>query len=394
MTPCQTLRPPPPPNHAILILTNAFKTAIKENRIHILKGLSKQFLHQVDTNLEFFMYDHSDLEACYQLNSTPTPPSLMIPPPSLSTINNLVPVSNLLSLIHLPGAANLQTSTPWLSTILNKFNLTQAEDNVKVAPTQNAIPLAKRGPFINIIDWPTLKVKLIEEFRSRYFREKRKSKMQPLPLLRVSPDLSPKIKTLQANLEIMQNFQQRRSPQRCPRPASGTKHHEEPAFRGETIFQRSFSKLHKQCPANVQPPATFRFLAQFVEELGKNYLSTPYLYDLDLSPLSVGVNVVRQGTSKPNPQPPRFSGPQPQHPPRPCAMFSIKGFEANHYSLTSACGTGKLSSPEILKLIADNGLCFTCTQAHSVGYKCKTTYNSGVSKSVSQGLPRKRNSCT
>ena len=154
MTPCQTLRPPPPPNHAILILTNAFKTAIKENRIHILKGLSKQFLHQVDTNLEFFMYDHSDLEACYQLNSTPTPPSLMIPPPSLSTINNLVPVSNLLSLIHLPGAANLQTSTPWLSTILNKFNLTQAEDNVKVAPTQNAIPLAKRGPFINIIDWP------------------------------------------------------------------------------------------------------------------------------------------------------------------------------------------------------------------------------------------------
>ena len=159
-------------------------------------------------------------------------------------------------------------------------------------------------------------------------------------------------------------------------------------------FNDQFSKFHKQCPANVQPPATFRFLAQFVEEFGKNYLSTPYLYDLDLSPLSVGVNVVRQGTSKPNPQPPRFSGPQPQHPPRPCAMFSIKGFEANHYSLTSACGTGKLSSPEILKLITDNGLCFTCTQAHSVGYKCKTTYNSGVSKSVSQGLPRKRNSCT
>ena len=30
----------------------------------------------------------------------------------------------------------------------------------------------------------------------------------------------------------------------------------------------------------------------------------------------------RQGTSKPNPQPPRFSGPQPHHPPRPCAMCS------------------------------------------------------------------------
>ena len=106
---------PPPPNHAILILTNAFKTAIKENRIHTLKGLSKQFLHQLDSNLEFFMYHHSDLEACYQTqmtSSTPTPPTQLTPLPPLNTVFNLVPVSNLLSLIHQPGVANLQTSTP------------------------------------------------------------------------------------------------------------------------------------------------------------------------------------------------------------------------------------------------------------------------------------------
>ena len=106
---------PPSPNHAILILTNAFKTAIKENRIHTLKGLSKQFLHQLDSNLEFFMYHHSDLEACYQTqmtSSTPTPPTQLTPLPPLNTVFNLVPVSNLLNLKHLPGAANLQTSTP------------------------------------------------------------------------------------------------------------------------------------------------------------------------------------------------------------------------------------------------------------------------------------------
>ena len=97
-------------------------------------------------------------------------------------------------------------------------------------------------------------------------------------------------------------------------------------------FNDQFSKFHKQCPANVRPPATFRFLAQFVEDLEKNYRSTPYLYDLDLGISSIGVNVVRQGTSKPNPQPPKLSGPQHQHPPRPCVMCSIKGFEANHYS--------------------------------------------------------------
>ena len=135
-----------------------------------------------------------------------------------------------------------------------------------------------------------------------------------------------------------------------------------------------------------------------MEELEKNYRSTPYLYDLDFSPLNVGVNVVRQGTSKPNPQPPRFSGSQPCHPPRPCAMYSIKGFEANHFSLSSTCGTGKLSSPKILKLIANNALCFTCTQAHSPGYKCKATYNSGVSKvcpkgCLEKGIPIHKRAC-
>ena len=55
---------------------------------------------------------------------------------------------------------------PWLSTILNGFNLTQAGDVVKVALTLQAIPINKRGPFNNISDWTTFKTKLIEEFGS------------------------------------------------------------------------------------------------------------------------------------------------------------------------------------------------------------------------------------
>ena len=70
MTPLQPLRPPltfpPPPNHPILLLSIAFKNAIKENRIYALKALSKQFIHQLETNLEFITYDHSDLATCYQ----------------------------------------------------------------------------------------------------------------------------------------------------------------------------------------------------------------------------------------------------------------------------------------------------------------------------------------
>ena len=159
-------------------------------------------------------------------------------------------------------------------------------------------------------------------------------------------------------------------------------------------FNDQFSKFLKQCPANVRPPAPFRLLAQFVEELEKNYRSTPYLYDLDFSPPNVGVYVVRQGTSKPNPQPLRFSGPQPCHPPRPCAM----DLKLTIFPSPAPCGTVKLSLPKILKLIADKALCFTCTQAHSLGYKCKTTYNSGVSKvcpkgCLEKGIPVHKRAC-
>ena len=88
------------------------------------------------------MYDRSDLEACYRtandiINShstttadPPNPiqqPCASFKPPKLDT----------------PAWSGQSANFyPWLSTILNRFNLTQAEDNVKVALTQNAILLA------------------------------------------------------------------------------------------------------------------------------------------------------------------------------------------------------------------------------------------------------------
>ena len=154
-------------------------------------------------------------------------------------------------------------------------------------------------------------------------------------------------------------------------------------------FNDQFSKFCKQCQDNVRPPATFLFLAQFVDELEKNYRSTPFLYDLDLTPLNVGINVVRQEASKPKLQPPHPSDLQHYRPPKPCTMCTTMGFEDNHFSLTRSCGAGKLSSPEILKLIADNHLCFTCTQAHGKNYKCKATFVNGTPKACPKGCLEK-----
>ena len=164
-------------------------------------------------------------------------------------------------------------------------------------------------------------------------------------------------------------------------------------------FNNQFSKFCDQCPSNVRPPATFLFLAKFVEKLEKNYRSTPYLYYLDLSPSNVGINVVRQEASKPKPQTPRPSDLQQIRTPRPCALCTVMGFEDNRFSLSKFCGAGKLSSPEILKVIADNHLCFTCVQSHGKNFKCKTTFYNGIPKACpkgcsEKGIPVHRRACS
>ena len=67
-------------------------------------------------------------------------------------------------------------------------------------------------------------------------------------------------------------------------------------------------KFCNKCAANVRPPATFAFIAQFVNELAKNYRSNPDLYDAVHTTPSVGVKPVRYGPPntkyKPHHRPP------------------------------------------------------------------------------------------
>ena len=77
--------------------------------------------------------------------------------------------------------------------------------------TLQAIPLNKKCPFNNISNWDEFKIKLIDEFGSiDIFGRDVNQIFDLLPryesVQEVAKDLSPKIKTLQANLEIMQQF--------------------------------------------------------------------------------------------------------------------------------------------------------------------------------------------
>ena len=74
-----------------------------------------------------------------------------------------------------------------------------------------AIPLNKRWSFNNINDWSSFKTRLIEEFGSiDIFGRDVNQIFDFLPRYKivqeVAEDLAPKIKTLQANLEIIKQF--------------------------------------------------------------------------------------------------------------------------------------------------------------------------------------------
>ena len=58
-------------------------------------------------------------------------------------------------------------------------------------------------------------------------------------------------------------------------------------------FNDKFQDFRAIDPANVRSPATFLFIAQFVSNVERMYSSTPFLYDVDFSPLNMGVNAVR-----------------------------------------------------------------------------------------------------
>ena len=110
-----------------------------------------------------------------------------------------------------------------------------------------AIPLSKRGSLANIIDWPTYKARLIEEFGSiDIFGRDVAGVFKHLPcyesMQEVAEDLAPKIKTLQANLEVVKQFHDADTSTMSHLPPTSV-HHEVLPHRSPSIFQREIHRV-------------------------------------------------------------------------------------------------------------------------------------------------------
>ena len=250
----------------------------------------------------------------------------------------------------------------------------------------------KQGLLNDVTEWKHFKERLIEEFGSIdvYGRDINQD-FALLPrfesVQECAETLTPKIKKLQSNLNIMQKFFDLENLHNV----TLTQQLVQNIMRSLPLevkpsFNEKYADFRDLCPANVRSQITFGFLAQFVYKMEENYRANPSLYDLDFSPASIGVKVTR-------PEPPKFNSKPPQHsaniprakPMRPCSLCTTKGFQDDHFALTKFCGAGKLSSPDILKIITDNHLCPTCTLNHDLNYQCNTVYKDGRSKVCTKG---------
>ena len=244
----------------------------------------------------------------------------------------------------------------------------------------------------DVTEWDLFKVRLIEEFGSIdvYARDVNQD-FGLLPkfesVQECAETLTPKIKKLQSNLKIMQQFFNLED----LHSVTITQQLVQNIMRSLPLemkpsFNEKYADFRDLRPENVRPPITFDFLAQFIYKMERNYRANPSLYDLDFTPTSFGVKATRPEPHKFNSRPAHHSTNTTHTTPRyPCSLCKIKGFQDEHYSLSRACGTGKLSSPDILKIISDYHLCPTCIFSHDGNFRCVTTYKDGRPKICTKG---------
>ena len=156
--------PQPLITHPILILTTAFQEPSRRTTSSNWPLSTTSTPRAMKSNLDFFLYDHSNLCAVHKiamqiLNShVPTSIPLPAPPPSASFKPPKLVTDN--------WSGQSYNFYPWLSSVLNGFSLTRCDNPAKLVLTLQVILLNKRGSFNNSNNWTSFKTRLVEELGS------------------------------------------------------------------------------------------------------------------------------------------------------------------------------------------------------------------------------------
>ena len=246
-----------------------------------IRSLNDSYLQSMKTH-EFLIYDCSVLRNIRQIAmnilnshyaaSTPLPAS---PPNSQATATPVPPPSASFKppkLVTDNWSGLSYDFYPWLSSVLNGFTLTRCDNPAKLLLTLQAIPLNKRGSFNSINNWTNFKARLIEEFGSIDINKIFDLVPCYESVQEIAEDLAPKIKTLLANLEIIQQFYDVDDLNNVTLTPSLVQNIMR-SLPTEVMssFNDQFIEFRSKDPANVRSPATFKFLSQYVQKLKKHY---------------------------------------------------------------------------------------------------------------------------
>ena len=169
----------------------------------------------------------------------------------------------------------------WLHNLLNGFKLADCPDQIKLKLTLEAIPMDKQGLLNDVTEWEHFKERLTEEFGiiDVYGRDINQD-FALLPRFESVQEcaeiLTPKIKKLQSNLNIMHEFFGLENPHNV----TLTQQQVQNIMRSLPLevkpsINEKYADFRDLRPENVRSLITFGFLAQFCLQDGEKLLSKP-----------------------------------------------------------------------------------------------------------------------
>ena len=400
-----TSKPAPPINHWISDITNGLQEATLSEDLEHLKLFNALYAQKFMSEPDALQFDLSNLYAARKhaleiINSAP--PALTPTQSSTSTPPNAGFKPPRMEIPRWSGKS--YEFYTWLSACSASFTITNCPEAARTQLMRQAMPLDKTPQFNNISDWNLFKKKLISEFGGiSIFAREAHSVFNLIPVYEsvqeLVEDLAPKIKNLESIIESMKEYHSIDTLYNAviTPDLNNNITRSLPAELRISFCDKYSAFIKLDADNNVRSPAVFKFLNDYVENLNNSYKSNPMLFEVDSSPMNIGIKPVRYETAKRQDRnsnlPAGNNGPR-----KPCPLCTIKGFESDHYPLNWRCGVKVLCSKEIIKTMDDAKVCPTCCLNHQSAYSCPTSFRDGNSRVCTKkcshnGHPLNRNAC-
>ena len=374
----------PPASHTSHGLLRKMNRAISRNNMELLadfaRATSNFFVNLPDEDES--RYDFSELYSMYQRSNTlvnthkraiatlnlpspPPPPPVTQPPPHQQGPK--------LPRAEMPRWNGVRTKFyPWLANCQDMFDETKCCESTQMQLLRNSIPEADRGPVNGVTDLEKFKKILIQHHGNIVlFSRDITSTFNLLPKMNskkaFTEILACKVRELESCINSIINFhkepilkKQAISPELIHTIAS--------KFSDDVVkdWEKEQAEYVKENP-RFEYCMLFDKLVDFVAKTNDTFL----LGSVNLGEVSLSDRTAEIKAVKPDPPRREPSGRGAPHPFKKCQFCTLRKYENLHWPLApDSCGSAKLSSEEIVKMINPTKTCPSCLQTPVENHSC------------------------